>query len=50
MNHVADKLGLPMADLSDDIDAVLLAREERCAYLAGLDEYHLSVPQSGAAW
>ncbi|MFI8413563.1 hypothetical protein ACIGB6_13980 [Paeniglutamicibacter gangotriensis] len=50
MNHVADKLGLPMVDLSDDIDAVLLAREERFAHLAGLDEYRPSVPQSGWDW
>lgn len=50
MNHVADKLGLPMVDLTDDIDAVLLAREERFAHLAGLDEYRPPVPQAGWDW
>lgn len=50
LNHIADKLGLPLLNLQGEADAVLRAREERLAHFAGLDEYRQIGPQPGATW
>lgn len=50
LNHVSAHLGLPVVDLQFEIEAVLAAREERLAHLAGVDEFRPPGPQPGAQW
>lgn len=51
LNHVAHHNGLPLLEIfSGEIEEVLIAREERIAHLAGLEEYSPSVTEAGASW
>lgn len=50
LNHVAYNMGLPLMDLSGDIEAVIRAREERIAHFSGFDEYRPMGTQEGADW
>jgi len=50
LNHVADKIGLPMLDLSGEIQDVLSFRVERLAHLSGLDEFRPKGPQPETDW
>lgn len=43
LNHIAHHLGLPTIDLSHELEHVTLAREERLAHYAGLDEFRPDV-------
>lgn len=50
LNHVAKELGLPIVDLQSEIESILVAREERLAHFAGLDEFRGEGRQEGAYW
>lgn len=50
LNHLAKRLDAPLIDLQAEIESVLVAREERLAHFAGLDEFRPSGAQPGAGW
>lgn len=50
LNHVANKVGLPLLDLSGEIDIVLRSREERLAHFEGLDEFRSTSTQAETEW
>lgn len=50
LNHVANKIGLPLLDLSGEIDVVLSSREERIAHFARLDEFRPTGAQAETEW
>lgn len=50
LNHIAREFGLPMVDLQSEIEAILIAREERLAHFAGLDEFRPEGPLARADW